>query len=147
MSKAKVTALFIGGLVTAVAGVVLALVTALPVLAQGGVFTIGGPQLVTVNAAGFAGTVAWLSVASLVVAIGALAALASWVAALLNTVQLEDKTWFAALLVLGLFSLGWIAMIAYVAAGPDSTRQRDAPTDPSVRTTGTAVGRSRSEVA
>lgn len=128
MSKAKVTALFVGGSVTVVAGAVLALATALPVIVQGGVFTIGGPQLVAVNTAAFAGTLAWLSVAWLVVAIGALAALASWVAALLNTAQLEDHTWFVALLVLGLFSLGWIAMIAYVVAGPDSTRRGDAPT-------------------
>jgi hypothetical protein len=39
---------------------------------------------------------------------------------LLNTSRLEDKAWFAALLVLGLISLGWVAMIAYVLRGPDS---------------------------
>ena len=37
--------------------------------------------------------------------------------------QLEDKTWFVLLLVLGLFSFGFVAMIAYVVAGPDGTAQ------------------------
>ena len=31
-----------------------------------------------------------------------------------------------ALLVLGLFSFGWVAMAAYVIAGPDSTRPAEA---------------------
>src|SRR5690242_9566592 len=116
MSKAKVTALFVAGFVTVVAGAVLALVTTLPAIASGGVLTIGGPQLVTINGAGLAGTVVWLSVSWLVIAVGALAALLSWIAALLNTSQLEDRTWFIALLGLGLCSFGWIAMIAYVIA-------------------------------
>jgi hypothetical protein len=71
----------------------------------------------------------WLVIASLVIAAGAIAALVSWVGALLNTVQLDDKTWFVLLLVLGLFSFGWVAMIAYVFWGPDSTRH--GTTDPS----------------
>ena len=41
--------------------------------------------------------------------------------ALLNTAQLEDKTWFIVLLVLGLLSFGLVAMIAYVIGGPDGT--------------------------
>jgi len=31
--------------------------------------------------------------------------------------------WFVALHVLGLFSLGLVAMAAYILAGPDATRQ------------------------
>jgi len=41
-----------------------------------------------------------------------------------NTYQLEDKTWFLVLLVLDLFSFGFLAMLAYIFAGPDSTRDR-----------------------
>jgi hypothetical protein len=48
---------------------------------------------------------------------GAIAAVLSWIGALLNTWQLEDKTWFAALLVLGLLGFGVLAMIAYVLGG------------------------------
>jgi hypothetical protein len=47
----------------------------------------------------------------------------SWIGALLNTWQLEDKLWFGALLVGGLLGLGVVAMIAYVLAGPDGTTQ------------------------
>ena len=43
----------------------------------------------------------------------------SWIGALLNTSQVESKAWFIALLLLGIFSLGVFAMIAYVIAGPD----------------------------
>jgi len=53
----------------------------------------------------------------------------AWIGALINTVAIDDKTWFVLLLVLGLLSFGLIAMIAYVIAGPDSTRpqpQREA---------------------
>ena len=53
--------------------------------------------------------------------VGALAGLVAWIGAVLNTAQLEDKTWFIVLLVLGLLSFGFVAMIAYVIAGPDGT--------------------------
>lgn len=127
MSKTTVTLLFVGAAVAVVVGAVLALGAVVTGIA-GGAITIGGPQLITLNGATFATTLAWLVVAGLVMGAGTLAALGSWVAALFNTWRLEDRTWFAALLVLGLFSLGWIAMIAYVAAGPDGTKEgRDVP--------------------
>jgi hypothetical protein len=52
---------------------------------------------------------------------GSIGAVVAWVGALLNTAQLDDKTWFVVLLVLGLFSFGWLATAAYVIAGPDSS--------------------------
>jgi hypothetical protein len=61
---------------------------------------------VTLNGGPFAWAIAALLVASLVLAAGTLAAIASWVGALLNTSRLDDKTWFVVLLVLGLVSLG-----------------------------------------
>lgn len=45
----------------------------------------------------------------------------SWTGALLNTWQLPGKAWFVSVLLLGIFNLGFFAMIAYVIAGPDST--------------------------
>jgi hypothetical protein len=80
----------------------------------------------------FAGSLPWLLIAALAFTAGTLAALASWIGALFNTYRLDDKTWFFAVLVLGLFSLGWVAMIAYVIAGPDATR-------PEVTRTGVAT--------
>ena len=66
-------------------------------------------------------------VAALAIIAGVIGGLVSWIGALLNTAQLEDKTWFFMLLVLGLFSFGLVAMIAYVIAGPDGTRRTRPP--------------------
>lgn len=120
MSKTFVTRLFVGAVVAVAAGVVVALATVVSALA-GGVVTLGGPTVLSVDGAAFAGALPWLVIASLVIAGGALAALASWIGALVNTFGLDDKAWFVALLVLGLFSFGWAAMVAYVVAGPDGT--------------------------
>lgn len=103
----------IAGAVSGVAVVIAALI--------GGAITFGGPQLVSIQPGPFATGVIGLGVASTLVGVRAALAIASWVMALINTSQLEDRTWFAALLVLGLVSLGWVAMIAYVLRGPDST--------------------------
>jgi hypothetical protein len=54
---------------------------------------------------------------------GMIAGLVSWIGALLITSQLESKAWFLALLLLGIFSFGFVAMIAYVVAGPDGTAE------------------------
>ena len=99
----------------------LAIVAIIAALA-GGAIVIGGPNVLTVDGgavrlgAGRPGVIA-----SLLVAGGTVAALASWIGALFNTARLDDKTWFVLLLVLGLWSFGFVAMVAYVVAGPDST--------------------------
>jgi hypothetical protein len=120
MSKATVTRLFVGAVLAVVVGLAVGLAAVIAALADGAV-TIGGPTVITVNGAAIAGNLGWLVIGAVAIAAGALAAVGSWIGALLNTVKLEDKTWFVALLVLGLFSLGWIAMAAYVLAGPDAT--------------------------
>jgi hypothetical protein len=126
MSKSSITWLFAAAIVAFVAGFVIGLIAIVVALA-GGAVTFGGPDVVRVDGVALAGTVVWLSIASLAVAGGSLAALVAWIGALLNTARLDDKTWFLVLLVLGLFSFGWIATIAYVLAGPDSTRPSGAP--------------------
>ena len=120
MSRAIVTRLFIAAVVTVVVGFVIGLIAVIAGLA-GGAVTIGGPDIVRVDPEAFAGTIAWLVIASVLVTAGGVTGLVSWIGALLNTAQLDDKTWFVVLLVLGLFSFGWVAMIAYVIAGPDAT--------------------------
>ena len=124
MSKTTITQLFIAANVAIVVGVVLALATVIAALA-GGVVAIGGPSVVTVDGEAFAGALGWLLLSGLVLAGGFIAAVASWIGALFNTSQLVDKTWFIALLALGLFSFGWVAMVAYVVAGPDGTARQD----------------------
>ena len=61
-------------------------------------------------------------VGGLAIAGAMIGGLVSWIGALLNTSQLESKTWFLVLLLLGIFSFGLVAMIAYVVAGPDSAQ-------------------------
>ena len=61
---------------------------------------------------------------------GLLGGLVSWIGALLNTSQLDSKTWFLVLLLLGIFNFGFFAMTAYLIAGPDGTAlapRRSAP--------------------
>ena len=126
MSKARVTWIFAGAFATVLVGSVIALVAVISGIA-GGAVTIGGSQLVTINGAPFAATLAWIVTGSVVISAGALAAIVAWIGALLNTARLEDRTWFVVLLILGLCSFGWLAMIAYIVAGPDSTQGADAP--------------------
>ena len=120
MSKTTVTRLFVGANIAIVVGVVLVLATVVAALA-GGVVSIGGPSVVAIDGDTFGGTVGWLLLAAVILAAGTLIGIASWIGALFNTAELEDKTWFGALLVLGLLSFGWVAMVAYVVAGPDGT--------------------------
>jgi hypothetical protein len=125
MSKKQITRLFVGSLLAVVAGLAL--------LALGGGLAIAsdllvtrGPDVVAVHP----GAVWWLLIALAIVGILVLLAagvglLVAWVAALLATVRLEDKTWFLVLLITGLVSLGVVGMILYLVAGPD-----DQPTSP-----------------
>ena len=129
MSKSTVSKLFVGAALTMVVGVVVAIVVVLAAIA-GGTITFGGPDVVTIDGGAFAGTVLWLIVAGLAITGATVAGIVSWVGALLNTAQLEDKTWFIVLLVLGLLSFGFVAMLVYVLAGPDGTatpQQASAP--------------------
>ena len=59
------------------------------------------------------------SLGGLAAAGGVITGFIAWIGALLNTSLLESKGWFVGLLLLGIFNFGFIAMIAYVIAGPD----------------------------
>ena len=122
MSKQVITRLFVGGVVALIAGIVLATAAVFWAFASGG-FVLSGQEVVGINGSAFSWTIIGIIVAAgLVIVGGAIAGLVAWIGALLNTVQLEDKMWFVLLLVTGLLSFGWIAMIAYVIGGPDGTR-------------------------
>lgn len=123
MPKKNVARLFIAAMVAAGVGLVIGL-AALSVALASDAINVGGRYLIDVHG----GSGAWTALALVVIGsltiVGAtLAAVVSWIAALLNTWQLEDKTWFGSLLALGLLGAGLLAMIAYVVAGPDGTNQ------------------------
>ena len=131
MSKATITRLFIGSAIAAGAGVILA-IAAVWVAIANDVFVMSGQDIVGIQG----GAAAWLLLG--LAAVGGLAffgamvgGLVSWIGALLNTAQLESKTWFLVLLLLGIFSFGLVAMIAYVIAGPDGTKETAPHTAPS----------------
>jgi H+/Cl- antiporter ClcA len=123
MSKSTVVKLFTGSVIAVVAGILLAF-GAVWAAYSSGVFVMSGPDVVGIDATPFAWTMVGLAIlAALAIIGGLIGGLVSWIGALLNTAQVEDKTWFVLLLVLGLFSFGLVAMIAYVIAGPDGTRR------------------------
>ena len=132
MSKSNVTHLFVGGLLAFVAGVIVATFAVLWAFSSGG-FVLNGPDVVGINGTTFSWTLIGIIVASgFVILGGVIAGIVAWIGALLNTVQLADKTWFVVLLVLGILSFGFFAMIAYVIAGPDSTRPEAVRSGPPV---------------
>jgi uncharacterized membrane protein len=127
MSKQKVTRLFVAAVVAFGAGLVLG-IAALWVALASDAIDLGGDSVVDVNG----GSGAWIAlrlviVGSLAILAGTIAAVLSWLGALLNTWELDEKKWFASLLALGLLGFGVVAMIAYVVAGPDGTTQSVAP--------------------
>lgn len=134
MSKATVTRLFIGSGIAIIAGAILA-VAAVWLAIANNVFVMAGTDITGIRGSLLAWSLLGLGiVGGLAVAGGMIGGLVAWIGALLNTWQLERRTWFAVLLLLGIFNLGFFAMIAYLVAGPDSTttaalpRRAPAPT-------------------
>ena len=130
MTKSTVTKIFIGSLFAIAGGVVL-LAAGLFVAYVNGTFIMRGPDVVGIHASAFTWSMAAVAIVGMLAVIGgALAQFVAWIGAVLNTSRLEDKTWFIVLLVLGLLSFGFIAMIVYLVAGPDGTRQSARQTNP-----------------
>lgn len=123
MSKATVTRVFLGSVIAVVAGAILAF-AAVWIAYANGAFVMSGPDVIGVQSTPLAWTIVGLGVvAALAMIAGFVGGLVSWIGALLNTSQLEDKTWFVLVLVLGLLSFGLVAMIAYVIGGPDGIKR------------------------
>ena len=121
MSKKSIVRLFWASVISVFAGIVLAFAAAWLAFASDA-FVMNGPDVVGIKGNGWSlAMVITAGIALMAVVAGAVGGLVSWIGALLNTAQLTDKTWFVLLLVLGLFSFGLVAMIAYVIAGPDGT--------------------------
>jgi hypothetical protein len=122
MSKPTITRLFVGSLVAIVGGLVLFLAAAFLAVASSSL-VMDGPDVTGIQPTTFAwAMVAVAAVAMLVMIGGAIGQFVAWIGAVINTARLEDKMWFILLLVLGLLSFGFIAMLIYVIVGPDGTR-------------------------
>jgi hypothetical protein len=121
MSKTTVTRLFIGSGIAIVAGGLLS-IAAIWIAIANGVFVMSGPDIVGIHGSALGWSlIGFAIVGAIAMTGGAIGGLVSWIGALLNTWRLESKTWFAVLFLLGIFNLGFVAMIAYIVAGPDRT--------------------------
>jgi amino acid transporter len=133
MSKRTVTRLFAGSVAALAAGLVL-LFSAGALAYANGNFVMNGPDVVGVRSTPFGWVMLALAVVALVTMVGAFVGhIVAWIGALVNTAQLDDKTWFVVLLVAGLLSVGFIAMLIYIIAGPaDRLPARPAASQPAV---------------
>jgi hypothetical protein len=130
MSKATVTRLFVGGGIAVVSGAIVA-VAAVWIAIATDVFVMSGADIVGLRGGALAWSLIGLGiVGGLAIMGGLIAGLVAWIGALLNTWQLDSKTWFVVLLLLGIFNFGFFAMIAYLIAGPDGTAHTSPQTAP-----------------
>ncbi|MEO8246206.1 MAG: hypothetical protein ABI622_03715 [Chloroflexota bacterium] len=122
MTKSTITRVFLASAIAVVAGAVLAFVAVMIAYANGA-FVMRGSDVVGVQWTPSAAVIIGLGIVAILAIMGGfIGGLVSWIGALLNTAQLDDKTWFIVLLVVGLLSFGVFAMIAYVIGGPDALR-------------------------
>ena len=121
MAKPTVTKLFFGSLIAIVGGAITLIVGAIWAFASG-VFVMNGHDVVGIETTGIGWSLVGLVVVGVLAVLGGLIGqFVAWIGAVLNTSRLEDKTWFILLLVLGLLSFGFVAMLVYVIIGPDGT--------------------------
>lgn len=132
MTKATITRLFIGSALAAATGALIAIASIWIAIAND-VFVMRGPDIAGIQGSALAWLLLGVALAGAITFTGGLVGgFVAWVGALLATAQLERKTWFIALLLLGIFNVGIVAMIAYVLAGPAGP---DGPSTPSSTST------------
>ena len=113
------TRLFIGAGLAMIAGAIVAIVGVWIGVAND-VFVMNGSDIVGLRGSAPAGLSLGLGIVGVIAIIGGMiVGLVAWIGALLNTWQLDSKAWFIGLLLLGIFNLGFFAMVAYVIGGPD----------------------------
>jgi hypothetical protein len=134
MKKATITRTWIAGLIVLVVGLIIGGISLGLMFAYGGTFapsvTGQGQDFVPSLDSTFWTTVTFTSLGFLLAAIGGIIQITAWIGSLVNTYQLQDKTWFAVMLAGGLIGLafslvGFAAMIAYIIAGPDGMAARE----------------------
>lgn len=127
MTKSMVTTIFVGSLIAVVGGVIVLAAGAAIALATG-TLVMDGPDVTGFQPSSMTPTAIGMALLGVLAIIGgSLGQFVAWIGAVVNTARLEDKTWFVVLLVLGLLSFGFVAMLVYVLAGPDGTAPAPAP--------------------
>ncbi len=133
MRKPTITRTWITGLIVFVAGLIIGGISLGLMFAYGGTF---GPSISGQGQdfypsldATFWTAVTFASLGFLITLIGGVIQIVAWIGSLINTYQLQDKTWFAVMLAGGLIGLafslvGLAVMIVYVIAGPDGMAER-----------------------
>jgi hypothetical protein len=125
MSKSMVTKIFMGSLIAIVAGVFVVAVGFLIALSTG-TLVMEGPDVTGFELSSTAPAAFGLALLGLLgIVAGGIGQFVAWIGAVVNTSRLDDKLWFVLLLVLGLLSFGFIAMLVYVLVGPDGTAARN----------------------
>jgi hypothetical protein len=127
MSKSTITKTFVASLVGLVGSLVL-LVVAGGLAYVNGNFVMDGPDVVGFRSTSSGWALILLAAVGMFTMIGAvIAQFVAWIAAVVNTAQLPDKTWFIVLLVCGLLGFGFVATLVYLIAGPPDAQPRAVP--------------------
>lgn len=130
MTKPQITRIWVVGIIVSVVGLIIAGISLGLMLANGGTYVPAaggnGYDFIPRTDSYFWSTVGFMIVGGVIAAAGGIAQLVAWIGALINTYQLQDRTWFIVLLAGGLIGLAvgltqLAVMIAYVIAGPDGT--------------------------
>ena len=124
MSKSSVTRIFLGGALSVLAGGVLAVITVAIAIANH-VFIMNGSDIVGLSGSPMSWSLLVIGIlAAAAILAGMIVGVAAWIAALVRTWELESKRWFLFLLAFGIVNLGFIAMVAYLVAGPADAASR-----------------------
>jgi len=118
MSKQVIGRVFFSSLAAFLGSLLLAGAAVLVAVEQD-VFIMNGPDVVGVRSGSGAWAALILAVLALLLGVGsAVGGFVAWLGALAATGGRTDKTWFVVLLVLGLLSIGFLATLVYLVAGP-----------------------------
>ncbi len=122
MHKTLIRKLFVGSLIALAGGLVLLAVAGGLAYANSSLVRQGS-DVTGIHATALGWVMIGLAVVAILVLIAAaITQFVAWVGAVINTAQLQDKTWFIVLLLTGLLSFGFIAMIVYLIAGPEDAQ-------------------------
>jgi hypothetical protein len=118
MSKRMIGRRFVGSVATFAASILL-LTVAFIVAMEQDVFIMNGPDVVGVRSGASTWIVVILGVLAVLLTLtSALGGLTAWLGALAATGGRADKTWFVVILLVGLLSIGFLATLFYLVAGP-----------------------------